>query len=119
MSAIHSEQITKWLRSTRAPRGTIVRGVRFEDGSFISDVDTKDYPALALEQGWRVVSDTFQVLAAQRIPPTRLSWTYEKAVLHCVRRHDGVILGILVMRKSADLDTPGMNKMLADFLSME
>ena len=119
MNAVSPEQLTKWLRTTRATRGTIVRGVRFADESFISDVDTKDFPALALEQAWRVVSDAFQVLAAQRIPPTRLSWMYDKAVLHCVRRHDGVILGIFVMRKSADLDMPGLNKMLTEFLSLE
>ena len=119
MNDASAEQLTRWLRSTRATRGTIVRGVRFADGSFISDVDTKDFPALALEQAWRVVSDAFQVLAAQRIPPTRLSWVYDKAVLHCVRHHDGAILGIFVMRKSADLDVPGLNKMLAEFSSLE
>lgn len=118
MNAVSPEQLTKWLRTTRATRGTIVRGVRFADESFISDVDTKDFPALALEQAWRVVSDAFQVLTAQRIPPTRLSWVYEKAVLHCVRRHDGAILGIFVMRKAADLDMAGLNKMLAEFLSL-
>ena len=118
MSDVTTEHITHWLRSTKAASGTIVRGVRFADETFVSDVDTKDYPALALEQAWRIVSDAFQILSAQKLPPTRLSWVYEKAVLHCVRRGDGAIFGVFVTKKAADVDMNGLNRMLNEFLHM-
>lgn len=118
MSEVITERITNWLRTTKAASGTIVRGVRFADETFISDVDTKDYPALSLEQAWRMVSDAFQVLAAQKLPPTRLIWVYEKAVLHCVRRGDGDIFGVFVTKKTADVDMNGLNRMLNEFLNM-
>ena len=118
MSDVITEHITNWLRTTKAASGTIVRGVRFADETFISDVDTKDFPALSLEQTWRVVSDSFQILSAQKFPPTRLSWVYEKAVLHCVRRGDGAIFGVFVTKKIADVDMNGLNRMLTEFLNM-
>ncbi len=118
MSDVTPEQITQWLRSTKAASGTIVRGVRFADETFASDVDTKEFPALALEQAWRIVSDAFQILSVQKLPPTRLSWVYEKAVLHCVRRGDGAIFGVFVTKKTVDVDVNGLNRMLNEFLHM-
>ena len=118
MSEVITERITNWLRTTKAASGTIVRGVRFADETFISDVDTKDYPALSLEQVWRMVSDAFQVLAAQKLPPTRLIWGYEKALLHCVRLGDGDIFCVFVTKKTADVDMNGLNRMLNEFLNM-
>ena len=84
-------------------RGTLVRGVRFADQTFVTDMDSRDFTANALEQAWRVVDDTFQVLSAQHFPPTRLSWVYERAVLHCVQRSDGAILGVFLTRKNAEV----------------
>lgn len=118
MSEAAQTRITKWLRMTTGTRGTIVRGVRFADETFISDVDTKEFPALQLEQAWRVVSDAFQVLSAQRFPPTRLTWVYDRAVLHCVRREDGAVLGVFLGRRNVDPDIVGLNRMLVEFLNM-
>jgi hypothetical protein len=118
MSADLHEKTVRWLRSNVVVTGSIVRGVRFADETFVTDVDTKDFPALALEQAWRVVADTFQVLSAQRIPPTRLNLVYDKAVLHCVRRGDGAIMGIFANRKAGEVDMYALNKLFADFLKM-
>src|ERR671925_331965 len=94
MSEEIKERITDWLRRTPPARGVLVRGIRFADQTFVCDFDSRDFPMSALEQAWRSVADTFQVLEAQRLPPTRLTWVFERAVLHCVRREDGTILGV-------------------------
>jgi hypothetical protein len=109
------EQISNWLRAAPPVRGMLVRGVRFPDQTFVSDVDARDFPASALEQAWRVVGDTFQVLSAQHFPPTRLSWVYERAFLHCVQRADGAILGVFLARENADVDRDGLDRMLTEF----
>ncbi|MFO1513928.1 MAG: hypothetical protein U1F83_13595 [Verrucomicrobiota bacterium] len=119
MSEQGKEQISQWLRAAPAVRGMLVRGVRFPDQTFISDVDARDFPAGALEQAWRVVDDTFQVLSAQHFPPTRLSWVYERLVLHCVQRPDGSILGVFLARKTTDVDVEGLNRLLSEFQDLK
>jgi len=115
MSAELKEYITNWLHTTPTVRGALVRGVRFADETFVSDVDARDFPATALEQAWRLVADTFQVLSAQRLPPSRLTWVHERTVLHCVQRPDGAILGVFISRKVADTDAQALEKMLNEF----
>lgn len=118
MSEESKEQILQWLRATTVARGVLVRGIRFADETFSSDVDARDFPTTALEQAWRIVADTFQVLKAQRLPPTRLTWVHEKTTLHCAQRADGTILGVFVSRKNAEADTAAVEKLLAEFLQL-
>ena len=119
MSDEGKEQISKWLRAAPAVRGMLMRGVRFPDQTFVSDVDARDFPLSALEQAWRVVDDTFQVLSAKDFPPTRLSWVYERSVLHCVQHPDGTIFGVFLARKSAEADTNGLNRLLEEFQNLQ
>ncbi|MCO5052418.1 MAG: hypothetical protein M9920_08950 [Verrucomicrobiae bacterium] len=115
MSNVSKEQILAWLQATPPTRGVLVRGLRFTDATFFSDVDAREFPASALEQAWRIVADTFQVLSAQHLPPMRLSWTHERTILYCARRDDGTIFGAFVSRRATDFDANALNKMLSDF----
>ena len=119
MDADSKEQIAKWLGRAPAVRGTLLRGVLFPDQSVVNDGADPDFPTSALEQAWRVASDTFQVLNAQRFPPTRLSWVYERAVLHCVQRKDGTLLGVFLTRKTAEADNDGLTRLLGEFQNLE
>ncbi len=114
MNAVNKELITSWLRTSATLRGALVRGVRFPDETFVTDVDARDFSSTALEQAWRLVADTFQVLSAQRLPPSRLTWTYEKTILHYAQRADGSIFGIVLSRK-ADTDPATLDKLLTEF----
>lgn len=118
MSEASKEQILQWLRASPTVPGTLVRGVRLADQTYVTDVDARDFPASAIEQAWRVVDDTFQVLQAQHFPPTRLSWVYERAVLHCVQRSDGAILGVFLARKNSESEPEGLSRLLTEFQSL-
>jgi hypothetical protein len=115
MSAASKQLITQWLTTAPLLRGTLVRGIRFPDQSFVTDLDPQEFPAGALEQAWRLVSDTFDVLSAQRLPPTRLIWVYDRTVLHCVRHPEGAILGVCLARKNAESELDALNRLLTDF----
>ena len=115
MTEENKEQLRKWLRASVAARGTLLCSVRFPDQTFVREGAEKEFPTDALEQAWRVVSDTFEVLRAQRFPPTRLSWVYDRAVLHCVPRPDGTILGVFCVRKTSGVDSEGLNRFLNEF----
>ncbi len=112
------EQLTRWLRALPALRGVLVRGIRFPDETFVTDFDSRDFPVAALEQAWRSVADTFQVLSAQQFPPTRLTWMYERTILHCVQREDGSILGVIVSKKGAESNPSDLDKLLQEFQSL-
>ena len=118
MSDESKEQMAQWLRTAPVLRGMLVRGIRFADETFISDVEARDFPGAALEQAWRVVADTFQVLRAQRLPPTRLAWVHERTVLHCVQRPDDAIFGVFISRKATDFDPVALERVLAEFLQL-
>ena len=115
MSEASKHRISQWLTAAPLVRGTLVRGVRFPDQTFLSDVDARDFPAGALEQAWRLVGDTFDVLSAQRLPPRRLIWVYDRTVLHCVQHPSGAILGVCLSRKSSDAAPEELERMLAEF----
>ena len=112
------ERITDWLRQTPPVRGVLVRAIRFTDQTFVCDFDSRDFPMSALEEAWRSVADTFQVLEAQSLPPTRLTWVFERAVLHCVRREDGAILGVFVSKKHVEVNRAGVDDLIAKFQSL-
>lgn len=118
MNEASKETILQWLRATTVARGVLVRGIRFADETFFSDVDARDFPTTALEQAWRIVADTFQVLSAQRLPPSRLTWVHEKTTLHCAQRTDGAILGVFVSRKNAETDAAAVERLLGEFLQL-
>jgi hypothetical protein len=59
------------------------------------------------------------VLTAQRLTPTQLTWVYERAVLHCVRRADGAILGAFVGKKLTGADPDGLERLLTEFESLD
>lgn len=109
------QHLSEWLRGAPFIPGVLVRGIRFADETFVCDLDSRDFPAAALEQAWRSVADTFQVLFAQRLPATQLTWVYAGAMLHCARRSDGAILGVFVSRKHSQVNLSAIENLLAEF----
>jgi len=110
-----NDRFKNWLAQVPSVRGLLACGVRFADGTALSQSYSCDCPMAALEHAWRCVADTFEVLAAYQQPAIHLRWRYELAHLHCVRRSDGAILGLFVTSRSADLDTPAVERLMADF----
>lgn len=115
MSEAIQDQMTQWLRIAPGVRGTLARGIRFADETFVSDGDSGSFSACALQAAWRLVADAYQVLRAQHLPSTRLTWVHERTMLHFVQRADGAILGVIVAKKIAEVDTPGLDRLLTEF----
>jgi hypothetical protein len=117
MSEAIPDQTTRWLRTMPIVRGTLARGIRFADETFVSDGEDDSFSETALQAAWRLVADAFQVLRAQHLPPTRMTWVHEFTELHFVQRADGAILGVVVKKKIADVDTNGLEQLLTGFQS--
>ena len=71
-----------------------------------------------LRHAYRERRDVLVAGLAQHLPPTRLSWVYERTVLHCVQRTDGAILGVFMAKKSTETDPAGLDRMLTEFQSL-
>jgi hypothetical protein len=110
-----NDPIKTWLAQLPTVRGVLASGVRFPDGTALSQSYSCDCPLAALEHAWRCVADTFEVLAAYQHPAARLRWRYELAHLHCARRKDGTLLGLFVTSRPADLDAPAVERLIAEF----
>jgi len=119
MSEQTKQQITAWLNQAPKIQGALMCGVRFADETLASDSDSQDFSVGAIEQAWRSIADTFRVLAAQQLPPTRLTLPHERAVLHCARRADGAILGVVIMKQQADADAELVKRLLEEFQSLQ
>jgi len=111
------EQATEWLRRTPSVPGVLLRGLWFPDQTIVCDVDSRDLTAAALEQSYRLVADAFQWLLPRQVPATRLVWHHSRATLHCVRRGDKTILGVMASMKNNEADLADLNRQLADFQS--
>ena len=115
ISEAMKEQATEWLRHTPSVRGVLLRGLRFADQTIVCDVDSRDLTAAALEQSYRLVADTFQWLFVRKIFATQLVWSHSRAALHCVRRGDKTIFGVMASNKNNEADLPALNRQLTEF----
>ena len=95
------ETFKEWMVQNPRVDGVLACGVRF--------------PGVALENAWRCMADAYQVLTLHRLSAVRMRWVYETALLHCARRHDGIILGLFTSRNPDEVDAAGLEQLFASF----
>ena len=52
MSDAIPDQTTRWLRTMPIVRGTLARGIRFADETFVSDGEDEPFAETALQAAW-------------------------------------------------------------------
>jgi hypothetical protein len=109
------ELIDDWLGQQTQLSGVLACGVRYSDKTAFTQTWSPDYPVPALENAWRCVSDTFQVLKINFLPGQRVRWVYENAFLYCTRRDDGVCLGIFTTKDPQAVNPDEINRLITEF----
>ena len=112
------QSIKEWLMQVPAAPGLLACGIRFEDQTVLCRSFSRDFPVVALEQAWRCVADTYRVLNVHRLPGPRLRWVYSHAELHCLRRDDGIMLGLFVGRQADQMDAAELDRLVAGFSAL-
>jgi hypothetical protein len=107
--------IQRWLHQDAQWPGVLACGVRFPDKNAFTRSWSLEFPAPALENALRCVSDTFQVLKINFFPNERVRWVYDNVFLHCVRRDDGICLGIFTPKDPQSFDPGEVDRLLAEF----
>jgi hypothetical protein len=110
--------INRWLQARARVPGVLAWGVRHSDKTSVSRSWSDAYPQETLENAWRCVSDTFQVLKLHRLPTERLRWVYENALLYCVQRADGACLSFFTPRDPHAVDLGGLAQLMEEFYSL-
>jgi len=109
------ELIDQWLIRNGTLKGLLACGVRYPDQEIFIPTSHPGYPKENLEYSLRCVADTFQVLKLNKFPTQYLRWIYQNALLYCVRRSDGIFLGLFTSREPDAVDLEGLGRMLAEF----
>jgi hypothetical protein len=113
------ERLAQWLQDRARLRGVLAAGIRFADKTASCQSFASGYPVSGLENAWRCVADTYQVLNLHRVPGTQLKWSYEGAALHCTRRKDGVILAFFTAAQDSQADLAGVQRLMDEFVSLD
>ena len=110
-----------WLKENAHLGGVLACGVRYPDKSVFSQVYDQKFHQHKIEEIWSSVAETFQSLKLQRLPTTRLKWTFDEAFLHCVVRNDGVHLCVLTGRKEKkdQVNSETLNQLMSEFLDLQ
>lgn len=107
--------LTEWMRQTPVLEGERLRALRFADQTFVCDEDSAEFPVSVTAKSWRCIADTCDVLATRRIRPERITWEYRHALLHCVRRPDGTVFGLLAACPETEEQRQAAEALLEEF----
>src|SRR5207247_1616549 len=108
------EFLSQWLSRRARLRGVLASGVRFPDKTSLTQSWSPEFTEPSLDNAWRCASDAFQVLRVNFFPNERIRWVYEKALLHCARREDGICLGIFTAKDGGGVGAAAMDTLLVE-----
>jgi hypothetical protein len=110
-----NNEFNSWLKNSTDLPGIMACAVRYPDKSTYTRVYSSEISEETTENALRCVSDTFQTLKNQKFPAQRLRWVFEKSLLHCVARSDGVCLGIFTSKDPQVPAPEKLEKLIVEF----
>jgi hypothetical protein len=112
------ELINQWFEQSDPFEGILACGVRYPDQTAVAKTWSDGFTEVGVENALRCVVDCFQVLQLNRIPPARIGWIYQGALLQCERRPDGTCLGVFLTRETESVDLAGMDRLFTEFQAL-
>ncbi len=110
-----SEQLMSWFSQRPPPAGAQATGLRYADQTTVTRITDPAFSREGIENAWRCVADTFQVLKHHHCEALRLRWRFEHSLLHCLAHPDGACLMVFTTSKLEELDTAGLEKLFREF----
>ena len=112
------ELLQQWVGQRAQLPGVLACGVRFPDKTSFTQSWAADFRVQNLDRAWRCAGEAFQVLKIYFFPNEYVRWVYEKAVLHCARRDDGICLGIFTAKDTQAPDPAAVQRLLVEFRAL-
>src|ERR1700733_8306099 len=114
------EHLHNWLTEKMRVTGVLACGIRSPDRKTFTRSLSPQFPAIALENACRCLSDTFQILNSNRFPFELVRWVYENYFFFGSKRPDGLCFPRLTQRKGPSGTQIGqLKKIVAEFQSLE
>lgn len=105
-----SAAIQNLLDQASSLPGLVAAGVFADDNQVVSRALNPAMREPELHKVWQHLSDAMEVTHHHRMPPTQMRWIFERVLVYCVKRNDGLQLGLIFGRESA----PQMNQELLE-----
>ena len=112
------EHIQNWLTDKTKVAGVLACGIRSPDRKTHTRTLSPQFTPIALENACRCVTDTFQVLQANRFPAELVRWVFEKYFIYGFVRTDGLSLTVLTRRDETDVAPAELETIVAEFQSL-
>jgi hypothetical protein len=109
------DRFHQWLSQRASVTGILACALRFPDHTTRTEIRQSDFSREGIENAWRCVADTFQVLKHHRSPGVHLRWVFEQALLFCLTRPDDICLMVFTTSKAQELDVLGLQAMFDEF----
>jgi hypothetical protein len=113
------EQAQLWLAEKMKTAGILACGLRAPDRKTFIRSQSPQFTQAALEQACRCLSDTFQVLHANRFPLTLIRWVYENYFLYGSMREDGICFAVLTHREGGSVQPADLEQIIAEFQALQ
>ena len=113
------EILEPWLTERAQLKGLMGCGVRYRDESFFIPPTQHGFERENLEHSLRCIADTFKVLKLNNLPDDYARWIYHNVLLYCLRREDGIVLGVFTSRETDAVDLEGLERMLNEFRNLK
>jgi hypothetical protein len=110
-----TDEFHPWLSRSAQVRGLQAIGLRQADQSTLTVIQDPTFSSEGVENTWRCVADTYQVLKHHRCPVIHLRWSFEQSLLFCMMRPDGICLMILTTSRLEELDAAGLEAIFHEF----
>jgi hypothetical protein len=91
-----------WLGEALELRGVRAAGLFGAKRAAVSASNDSDLTESSLATVWRHLADTMDVGAHHRLPAQEMRWIFEKVLLYCQRRADGMMLALVVGRDTVN-----------------
>lgn len=112
------DEINNWLTQKTALKGVVAAGIIYPDRTFFSQVFASRFRATSAEKIWSIVAEMGLALGHQRLPGTRLQWSFENFAIHHTIRNNGTALALLTTNKLRKEDLEGVEKLLTEFRAL-
>jgi hypothetical protein len=113
------EALSQWLSERPPLEGVQATGLRDADATTATRIADPSFAHEGVENAWRCVADTFEVLRHHHCEAYSLRWRFEHSALHCLLRPDGICLMVLTTSKLQELDLAGLENLFREFQALE
>ena len=114
-SAAWNQTLTQWMEQKKEIGGVFACGVAHPNQLVLGRSFSPDFPEHVLTVPFVSALNAFDLAFQSGDAPWQIRWIHEYVQFYCVRRSDGYLLGVFMVKNPNDLDVWAVEQMFGDF----